>query len=308
MKYSLYNKPYKSPTDLIIKLKSQNLTFADEQKAQSILSSINYFRFKIYLRPFLDTTTKIYKPQSSFEDAYSLYCFDTELKNVLFALISQIEIALRTKLEQHITSYLNEPFWYLDDKYFVDRYKINSIRVTLRNEFLRSRDDFALHYKDKYINEASNDFKEMPPFWIVSELSTFGNILAIYESIDKKPFSLPHNQNVLDNLAREFGAKNLKELNSWLKLIRDVRNRVAHHSRVWNCNYREPLGIRQHLSPSEQPSRTNKIYLFFVILEILHSKAIIDKSLKPILKELLKTHTVVNSFLNSMGIHQGWIA
>lgn len=308
MKYSLYSKPYKSPADLIVKLKAQNLTFADEQKAQSILSSINYFRFKIYLRPFLDTTTKTYKPQSSFEDAYSLYCFDTELKNVLFALISQIEIALRTKLEQHITSYLDKPFWYLDDKYFLDKQKINSTRVVLRNEFLRSKDDFTLHYKDKYINEASNDFKEMPPFWIISELSTFGNILAIYESIDKKPFALPHNQNVLDNLAREFGAKNLKELNSWLKLIRDVRNRVAHHSRVWNCNYREPHGIRQHLSPSEQPSQPNKIYLFFVILEILHTNAVIKSPLKPMLKELIKAHPVVNSFLDSMGIPSGWIA
>lgn len=308
MKYSIYSKPYKSPADLIIKLKSQNLTFIDEQKAQAILSSINYFRFKIYLRPFLDATTKIYKPHSSFEDSYSLYCFDTELKNILFSIISQIEITLRTKLEQHITSYLNEPFWYLDDKYFLDKQKINSTRIALKNEFLRSKDDFTLHYKDKYINEASNDFKEMPPFWIISELSTFGNILAIYESIDKKPFALPHNQNVLDSLAREFGAKNLKELNSWLKLIRDVRNRVAHHSRVWNCNYREPHGIRQHLSPSEQPSQPNKIYLFFVILEILHTNAVIKSPLKPMLKELIKAHPVVNSFLDSMGIPSGWIA
>lgn len=308
MKCSLYSKPYKSPADLIVKLKAQNLTFADEQKAQSILSSINYFRFKIYLRPFLDTTTKTYKPHSTFEDAYCLYCFDTELKNILFSTISQIEITLRTKLEQHITSHLNEPFWYLDDKYFLDKQKINSTRIALKNEFLRSKDDFALHYKDKYINEVLNDFKEMPPFWIISELSTFGNILAIYESIDKKPFALPHNKNVLDNLAREFEAKNLKELNSWLKLIRDVRNRVAHHSRVWNCNYREPLGIRQRLNKAELPSQPNKIYLFFVILEILRAKAIIDKPLKPILKELFKIHTVVNNFLDSMGIPRGWIA
>jgi Na+-driven multidrug efflux pump len=47
---------------------------------------------------------------------------------------------------------------------------------------------------------------------------------------------------------------------------------------------------------------------FFVVLEILHSKVIIDKSLKSILKELFKTHIVVNSFLDSMGIPQGWIA
>ena len=56
--YSLYTKPYKHPTDLITKLKSQNLTVLDEPKANIVLSKINYFRFKIYLRPFSDITTK----------------------------------------------------------------------------------------------------------------------------------------------------------------------------------------------------------------------------------------------------------
>jgi len=115
MIYATYTKPYQSPSDLIIKLKSQNLTIEDGSEALKILSSVNYFRFKIYLRPLLD----------------------------------------------------------------------------------------------------------------------------------KSSFSLPQNKNVLDNLSQAFGAKNLKELNSWLKLIRDVRNRVAHHSRVWNCNYREPTGMAE---------------------------------------------------------------
>lgn len=71
--YSLYLKPYKNPTDLIIKLKSQNLIISDEPKASVILSKINYFRFKIYLRPFLDIAIKQFRANSKFEDAYQLY-------------------------------------------------------------------------------------------------------------------------------------------------------------------------------------------------------------------------------------------
>ena len=44
--------------------------------------------------------------------------------------------------------------------------------------------------------------------------------------------TLPQNKNVLDSLSQAFGAKNLKELNSWLKLIRDVRNTASLHVRV----------------------------------------------------------------------------
>lgn len=305
--YSLYTKPYKNPTDLITKLKSQNLTVLDEPKANIVLSKINYFRFKNYLRPFLDITTKQFRVNSTFEDAYQLYSFDEELKNILFSIISQIEINLRTKLDQYITAYTNNPFWYLDNKFFADKNKIFNTKVSLKNEFLRSQDDFTLHYKENYINDTCNDFKEMPPFWIMSELSTFGNILAIFEAIDKKPFALPHNKNLLDELSQDFGAKNLKELNSWLKLIRDVRNRVAHHSRVWNCNYREPHGIRQNLVPNLQPSQPNKIYLFFVILETLHQKQIVGKDIKIEIKTLLQKYPTAQRFINSMGIPQGWV-
>ena len=305
--YSLYTKPYKNPADLITKLKSQNLIISDETKANKILSKINYFRFKIYLRPFLDITTKQFRVNSTFEDAYQLYSFDEELKNILFSIINQIEINLRTKLDQYITAYTNNPFWYLDNKFFADKNKIFNTKVSLKNEFLRSQDDFTLHYKENYINDTCNDFKEMPPFWIMSELSTFGNILAIFEAIDKKPFALSHNKNLLDELSQDFGAKNLKELNSWLKLIRDVRNRVAHHSRVWNCNYREPHGIRQNLVPNLQPSQPNKIYLFFVILETLHHKQIVEKNIKVEVKQLLQKYSTSQNFINSMGIPQGWI-
>ncbi|OCL91223.1 Abi family protein [Aliarcobacter thereius] len=305
--YSLYTKPYKNSTDLIKKLKSQNLKIVNEQFAEKILSKINYFRFKIYLKPFLETTTKQFKANSTFENAYELYSFDEDLKSILFSIIGQIEINLRTKLDQYITSHTNNSFWYLDNKYFINESKIFNTKVSLKNEFLRSKDDFTLHYKENYVNNICNDFKEMPPFWIISELSTFGNILSFFETIDKKPFTLVHNKNVLDELSKDFGAKNLKELNSWLKLIRDVRNRVAHHSRVWNCNYREPYGIRQNLSSDLNPTQTNKIYLFFVILEILYKNQIVDKNIQQEIKILLNNYPKTRDFIDSMGIPQKWL-
>jgi len=307
MIYATYTKPYQNPKDLITKLKSQNLSIVDEVKALKILSSVNYFRFKIYLRPLLNLNTKQYLPNSTFENAFELYSFDEELKNILFKLIGKIEISLRTKLDQYVTSFTDNPFWYLDDQYFSNNYQIQNTRVVLRNELLRSKDDFIVHFKENYINEISSDFKEMPPFWNISELSTFGNILSIFDTLNKTSFVLPQNKNVLDKLSQEFGAKNLKELNSWLKLIRDVRNRVAHHSRVWNCNYREPNGVRKILATDMQPSQPNKIYLCFVILEIMQQNEILDLDIKKELKKLLEKHSTVKCYLNSMGIPQEWL-
>jgi len=40
MIYATYNKPYQTPSDLIIKLKSQNLIIEDEIKALKVLERI----------------------------------------------------------------------------------------------------------------------------------------------------------------------------------------------------------------------------------------------------------------------------
>ena len=116
--YCIYTKPYKNPLDLIENLKAQKLIFADENKATEVLSNINYFRFKIYLRPLLNIETKQFKVDSSFESAYELYLFDENLKSILFTVISQIETQLRAKLDQCVTSFTNDPFWYINNRYF----------------------------------------------------------------------------------------------------------------------------------------------------------------------------------------------
>lgn len=175
MKYTPYIKPFQSPSQIINKLIQNGLLVNDIDFAIKILAKINYFRFKIYLRPFLNLTTNKFIKNSTFEKAYELYCFDEELKNILFSQISQVEISLRTILDQDITSFTQNPFWYLDDSYFMNSFKITNTRVSLRNEFQRSKDEFASHFKNKYYNEQHNDFKDMAPFWIVSELATFGN-------------------------------------------------------------------------------------------------------------------------------------
>ena len=307
MRYIPYIKPFQTSSQIANKLISNGLIVDDVPFAMKVLENINYFRFKIYLRPFLNLETKLFLANSTFEKAYEIYCFDEELRNILFSQISQIEISLRTALDQDIAKFTNNPFWYLDDELFENSFQIINTRVSLRNEFQRSKDELALHYKDKYYNEQHNDFKDMPPFWIVSELTTFGNILSIFNNLNKTSFKLEQNKNILDELSKKFGAKNIKELNSWLKLIRDVRNRVAHHTRVWNCNYREPHGIRRQLNDEEMPSRQNKIYLLFIILEILYKKGIIAKDIKLMISSLVEKYPIINDYLDSMGISKEWI-
>lgn len=278
MPYTPYGKPYKTPSDIVHDLKSKNLSFLDEQAAEKTLSDINYYHFKIYLRPLIDTTSpnnKTYRQNEFFEDGLDLYRFDENLRIILFKAIARIEVKVRSKLDQLMSSLSTNPFWYLDNSWFFTRngtYTIDSIRNKISNEFSNTKEDYAIHYKSKYYNVTHHNYKSLPPFWIASELMSFGSILKIYKNIDLNPTTTPH----LNSLAKKFGAPDHKSLLTWLSTLRDVRNRCAHHSRLFSANLPAPRNVNTLLSIP--PLNNNRIYASIVIihhmLKSLHAENI----------------------------------
>lgn len=178
---------------------------------------------------------------------------------------------IRSKLNYVINNYTNDPFWYIDKNLFSNNKIHENILRNISNSFLNSNADYIDHYKMNYINDKNPTFKHLPPFWIVAEIIMFGELLNIYKNLDKSKFDYSGG-NILDDLAKEFGAVNLKELNKWLILIKAIRNDCAHHSRVWNNNYFYPGHLVNSHRLSIHPINSNRIYTFFVILNIISKK------------------------------------
>ncbi len=97
---------------------NRGLIIDDEDVARRTLSIISYFRFANYLRPFeADKTNHVFKPGKLFSDVTRLYHFDKELRNIIFAAIQTVEIALRTSVIQHFSMKYG-PFWFYGSKSF----------------------------------------------------------------------------------------------------------------------------------------------------------------------------------------------
>ena len=147
----------------------------------------------------------------------------------------------------------------------------------------------------------------MPPFWIVSETMMFGDMKNIYESLKKNQFtSKPKNE--LDKLANEFGAINLAELNTWLIYIKLIRNRCAHHSRVWNAHYFSVANITQTKFNrlTIAPKNPNRIYSFFVILNIIIKKLNLNINLKDEIQYLMLEYPIFDEMKESAGFPINW--
>jgi len=314
MPTTLYRKPYRSPSDLIGDLKSKHLTFLNESEAERILSQISYYHFKIYLHPLLDPASrdgKYYRKGEFFEYGLELYRFDETLRAYLFSVIARLEVKLRSRLDHTLSSYTNNAFWYLDDTYFFtpkgDVKAINSIRESIRKDFDREKELYARNYKEKYHNNVHPLYSMLPPFWIASEFMTIGCLFKIVNAIDFSYFKSlpsPHN-NLLNDLAAEFGARDFNTLVNWIQRLRDIRNRCAHHSRLWNARLAVPGGIANELTiAATQPNRP---YLSIAVIQkMVKTLGMHDINMREALLSLFNSHRAAMLYLHDTGFPVHW--
>ena len=92
-----YPKEQKSFDEQIALLKQRGMYFEDEVRANCILQNVSYYRLSGYWYPLLkDKQRHIFKDGASFDNAYSIYKFDSALRKLVLSEIEKIEIAVRT--------------------------------------------------------------------------------------------------------------------------------------------------------------------------------------------------------------------
>lgn len=308
MPYSLYSKPYRQPIDLINDLKAKQLLFSNEPAAEKILSQISYYHFKIYLHPMLDLSganPKAYRQNSFFESGVELYRFDEELRILMFKAIAKIEVKLRSRLDHLISQATSNPFWYLDNSlFFIPRNGntniIDSTRDKISNDFNREQELYASNYRSKYYNDQHDRYKNLPPFWIASELLSLGQIYKIYNAMNH---SLTHIN--FNNLAKEFGAKDYKNLVNWIRCIRDIRNRCAHHSRLWNAKLSTPSDLNSVLTHA--PTNSHRPYATIAIVKkMLKSLGIETIDLREELDNIFNKYPFAHTHMHQAGFPANW--
>ena len=207
----------------IERLERNGLIITDKEYAIRILSIISYFRLANYWRPMeIDKVNHLFKPNSTFENALSLYYFDKELRALIFSAIQSIEIALRTKII-HNFSLSHGPFWFMNNELMKSCKQQEENLSSLSKELSRSKEDFIKEHFQKYTSPV------MPPAWKTLEVASFGVLSKLYGNFKDKA--------VKKKIAREFHVPQHEYLESWMRSIAVLRNCCAHHARIWNRRF-----------------------------------------------------------------------
>ena len=168
MRKSTFNKSPLSYQEQLNVWENRGLNVNDRERAIRYLSNISYYRLSAYALTFQNEKDK-FIPGTDFNDLISLYIFDRELRLLVLDAIERIEIAIRTKLINHLSIKYGS-HWHEDKSIYKAPYedengkKINTfkfIKDYLKNQYKPdNREVFISHYFRNY------DEPKNPPSWM----------------------------------------------------------------------------------------------------------------------------------------------
>lgn len=281
----------------IDQLTKRGLIIKNRTLAAHHLSHISYYRLGEYWYSMQsDKVQHIFKENSKFEDVIALYCFDGELKILLFDIIEKIEISLRTKLIYHLSHEIN-PWWFQNFDLFNDSKALVKTLSSLEEELERTKDDSIKNHYRKH-----KDDLRFPPAWKSLEQTSFGALSKLYGN-------LKHTVKSKDIIAKEYGAINHTYLPSWLQSIAQIRNYCAHHSRLWNRNLPgnpKLLSTPPHPWISDVPKQHEfqKLYVHLCLMKYFLNIIQPQNSFTEKLYGLFEKHPNVDP--NALGMKTNW--
>lgn len=289
-----YNKLALDTPDLLVMLKQRGLIINDDQAALKILSVISYFRLACYFRPMeIDKQTHTFRSGTTLEQVMALYNFDTDLRDVVFRAIRQIEIAFRTRLNHRFSIKYN-PFWFTDINLVSDGHLFVEHLSSVDREIRRSKEDFIKEHFTRY------DQSAFPPAWKTLETVSFGTLSKLYENFAEKSDKKA--------IANDFGLPQHEFMNSWMESLTSLRNFCAHHSRIWNRRFALKPQMPKTLSNGKWLTdfsfQPDKIYPQLCCIAYLLNNIDPTNTFIVDFKALLTKYPTVNP--SAMGFVNGW--
>lgn len=248
-------KPFKSHKDLVELLASRGMQISDGERAERKLAQVGYYRLsgfwfpckafrrdalgKVILSPVTHKPERsdVFMPDTQFDSVFELYLFDKKLRQLMLDAIERIEIHVRSVIA-HEVGY-HHPLAYQDTA-FINPSQTRSFTDTrtgrqrnIWSEWLARQDEQVRRSREDCIEWHRKCQKAMP-FWVVVEAWDFGTISKYFEML-KRGYQ--------NRVCNRIGIGNPAVLKEWLQDINTLRNRCAHHTRIWNQYSNNPLPV-----------------------------------------------------------------
>ncbi len=288
-------------------LKSEkHLEITDETYAKDMLMRIGYFPlFGGYKHLFRIPLTKKYKEGTTFNEIVALYEFDSNLRELFFKYLLQIERHMRSLMSYYFSEkYGESQAAYLDENNYNNSRRNHKIISRLISTLQR-----AVNTTDYvYINYYRTNYNNIP-LWVLSNVLTFGNLSKMYKVFP---------QSLQSKICKNFGCINRKQMEQFLSVLTKFRNVCAHGERLFTYRTIDnisdlPLHQKMRIPKQGIQYLYGKNDLFAVVIafryllpkeDFLEFKRKLTLEISRANKNLV--HITENELLEHMGFPQNW--
>jgi len=284
-------KPHLTLEAQLSLLVTNGLKVSDPDVFLIFLKQQNYYRLRGYFHPFLaevdGKVTNQFMPQSTDQTIIELVEFDRKLRSLLFEALAVFETQFRAVLAYNAGK--ASPHAHVDGIGLATDFKtaqIDSAGSGHEEWLIGYRESIRRHRDNDIVvkHNTSNDGKF--PVWAAVELLDFGKISNLFAGLDEP---------VATAVANEFGG-GARFMKGVVQSLNNLRNHVAHQSRLWNFYYPQNPPSRQALLPDDlmhvhdlKDYERSKLFTRLSVLLWLDGENRFGLDLKPRLFDLLRT-------------------
>lgn len=282
---NIVSKPPKTYKEQVQLLKDKGIVIYDDSKAESFLSKVNYYKLSGFYLPYIDKKTEKLKKKITLNRIMKIYEFDRELLNVVYKIIGEIEVYLRTAIA-----------YYHGHKYGGEGYEDVS-NFNLRHDHKRLMDNVAEYAKrnkhNPIIIHHNQQYYGHYPIWVIIEFFELGSLSAFYRDMINSDKA---------TLAKNLYGVNYQKLESWFNCLVQIRNRCCHFNRLYYSHF-TTLPLANSFS-NFQPDHF--LFTQLMVLKQLYPNR--KKWKKTFVKPLIKLLFKYNMFseLKNMGFPKEW--
>lgn len=246
-------KPFLAYADLVTLLTARGMEILDVDATKREIARLGYYRLSGFWYPARrfardDAGNKLicpqtrkpvrmedFQPRTRFDKAVELYRFDKALRLLMLDAIESIEVHLKTVVAHELgrngeMAYTSvtfiEPKWtVINPGFSISKWDSWTARQQKKQD----------ECKEEYFNSHRLKNRSVP-FWVAVEAWDFGTLSIYYQLLKAKPQGWV--------LAR-LGLTDVRAFISWLKELNTLRNRCAHHTRIWNQSSSNPIALPQ---------------------------------------------------------------
>lgn len=248
-------KPFRSYEELVDLMEGRGMVIDDRSNAARKLAQVGYYRLSGFWypcrlvqldeggKPVISPVTRsvvrsnTLAPGTRFEDVLRLYLFDKKLRLLMLDAIERIEVHVRSVIA-HEVGY-HDPLAYQKSTFinpkqckpFTDKHSGKPRNIW--DEWSARQQDQVRRCREDCIEWHRENHKPMP-FWVVVEAWDLGTVSKYFEILQGK---------YQNRIAHRLGITTPAVLVTWLKEINTLRNRCAHHTRIWNQYSNNPLPV-----------------------------------------------------------------